>query len=127
MDVFIAGGVFLVAYALIASERLDRTAGRAARRPAGRGPRGHRPGGGVRGHRLQRHLPAGRDDGAGRRAARTGFFEYVAGYAIRLSRGEPLRLLIILSIVTALLSAFLDNVTTVVLLTPGDAVDRPDG
>ena len=25
MDVFVAGGVFLVAYALIASERLDRT------------------------------------------------------------------------------------------------------
>jgi Na+/H+ antiporter NhaD/arsenite permease-like protein len=35
-----------------------------------------------------------------------------------LSRGEPLRLLLILSVVTAILSAFLDNVTTVVLTTP---------
>ena len=42
----------------------------------------------------------------------------MAGYAVHFSRGQPLRLLIILSILTALLSAFLDNVTTVVLLTP---------
>ncbi len=38
--------------------------------------------------------------------------------SVRLSRGEPFRLLIILSVVTAVLSAFLDNVTTVVLMTP---------
>jgi Na+/H+ antiporter NhaD/arsenite permease-like protein len=37
---------------------------------------------------------------------------------VRLSRGEPLRLLLILAGVTAVLSAFLDNVTTVVLMTP---------
>ena len=50
--------------------------------------------------------------------SKTGFFEYVAGYAIHFSRGQPFRLLIILSILTALLAAVLDNVTTVVLLTP---------
>jgi Na+/H+ antiporter NhaD/arsenite permease-like protein len=50
--------------------------------------------------------------------SKTGFFEYMAGYAIHLSRGQPFRLLIILSILTALLAAVLDNVTTVVLLTP---------
>ena len=50
--------------------------------------------------------------------SKTGFFEYVAGYAIHSSRGQPFRLLIILSILTALLAAVLDNVTTVVLLTP---------
>jgi Na+/H+ antiporter NhaD/arsenite permease-like protein len=50
--------------------------------------------------------------------SKTGFFEYVAGRAIRLSRGQPFRLLIILSLLTALLAAVLDNVTTVVLLTP---------
>ena len=50
--------------------------------------------------------------------SKTGFFEYVAGLAIHFSRGEPFRLLIILSILTALLAAVLDNVTTVVLLTP---------
>ncbi|MGH2820130.1 MAG: SLC13 family permease, partial [Actinomycetota bacterium] len=49
---------------------------------------------------------------------RTGFFEYVARHAIRLSHGEPYRLLVFLSVLTAVLSALLDNVTTVVLLTP---------
>ncbi len=50
--------------------------------------------------------------------ARTGFFELVAIRSVRLSAGEPVRLLLILSTVTAILSAFLDNVTTVVLITP---------
>jgi Na+/H+ antiporter NhaD/arsenite permease-like protein len=50
--------------------------------------------------------------------AQTGFFEWLAIHSVRLSRGEPLRLLLILSVVTAVLSAFLDNVTTVVLITP---------
>ena len=50
--------------------------------------------------------------------SKTGFFEYVAGHAIHLSRGQPFRLLIILSLLTAVLAAVLDNVTTVVLLTP---------
>jgi Na+/H+ antiporter NhaD/arsenite permease-like protein len=50
--------------------------------------------------------------------ARTGLFEWLAVRSVRLSRGEPLRLLLILSLVTAALSAFLDNVTTVVLMTP---------
>ena len=49
---------------------------------------------------------------------RTGFFEWVAIRSVKLARGEPLRLLLILSVVCALLSAFLDNVTTVVLLAP---------
>ena len=50
--------------------------------------------------------------------SKTGFFEYVAGLAIHRSRGEPFRLLVMLAVATALLSAVLDNVTTVVLLTP---------
>jgi Na+/H+ antiporter NhaD/arsenite permease-like protein len=50
--------------------------------------------------------------------ARTGFFEWLAIRSVRLSRGEPLRLLVLLAMVTAVLSAFLDNVTTVVLTTP---------
>ena len=49
---------------------------------------------------------------------RTGFFEFVAGWAIHLSRGQPFRLLVMLSIFTAVLSALLDNVTTAVLLAP---------
>jgi Na+/H+ antiporter NhaD/arsenite permease-like protein len=50
--------------------------------------------------------------------ARTGFFEWLAVRSVRLSRGEPLRLLLMLAVITAGLSAFLDNVTTVVLMTP---------
>jgi len=50
--------------------------------------------------------------------ARTGLFEWLAVRSVILSRGEPMRLLLLLSLVTAVLSAFLDNVTTVVLITP---------
>jgi len=50
--------------------------------------------------------------------AKTGFFEWVAVRSVRLSHGEPMRLLVILCVVTAVLSAFLDNVTTVLLTTP---------
>ena len=50
--------------------------------------------------------------------AKTGFFELVAIRSVRLSHGEPVRLLLILAAVTAVLSAFLDNVTTVVLIAP---------
>lgn len=48
----------------------------------------------------------------------TGFFEYVAVRSARLSRGSPVRLLVLLGTVTTLLSMILDNVTTVVLLAP---------
>ena len=48
----------------------------------------------------------------------TGFFEYLALRAGRLSRGEPLRLFILLGVVTTVLSMFLDNVTTVVVIAP---------
>ncbi len=50
--------------------------------------------------------------------AKTGFFELVAIRSVRLSHGEPVRLMLILAAVTAVLSAFLDNVTTVVLIAP---------
>jgi Na+/H+ antiporter NhaD/arsenite permease-like protein len=48
----------------------------------------------------------------------TGFFQYLAVWASRLSRGRPVRLLILLGSVTTVLSMFLDNVTTVVLIAP---------
>jgi Na+/H+ antiporter NhaD/arsenite permease-like protein len=48
----------------------------------------------------------------------TGFFQYLAVLAGRLSKGKPMRLLILLGSVTTLLSMFLDNVTTVVLIAP---------
>ncbi|MFC1644902.1 ArsB/NhaD family transporter [Patescibacteria group bacterium] len=48
----------------------------------------------------------------------TGVFEYVAFKGAQLGRGEPIRIMIIFSIITAISSAFLDNVTTVLLLAP---------
>lgn len=48
----------------------------------------------------------------------TGFFQYLAVWAGRLSKGKPLRLMILLGSITTLLSMFLDNVTTVVLIAP---------
>lgn len=48
----------------------------------------------------------------------TGFFEYLAVLAARASKGNPVRLFILLGSVTTVLSMFLDNVTTVVLIAP---------
>jgi Na+/H+ antiporter NhaD/arsenite permease-like protein len=48
----------------------------------------------------------------------TGFFEYLAVKAGRLSQGKPLRLLVLLGTITTVLSMFLDNVTTIVLIAP---------
>jgi len=49
---------------------------------------------------------------------RTGVFEYLAVKAAKGSRGEPLKIIAALSLVTAVLSALLDNVTTVLLIVP---------
>jgi Na+/H+ antiporter NhaD/arsenite permease-like protein len=49
---------------------------------------------------------------------KTGIFQWVAIRSARLGQGQPLRILIILALVTAVASAFLDNVTTVVLIAP---------
>ena len=48
----------------------------------------------------------------------TGVFQWIAVQAVRLGRGDPFRILIILSLITAIASAFLDNVTVVVLVAP---------
>ncbi|MCV7300116.1 ArsB/NhaD family transporter [Mycobacterium barrassiae] len=48
----------------------------------------------------------------------TGVFEYVAIWAAKRAGGSPLRIMILLAIVTAVASAFLDNVTTVLLIAP---------
>ncbi|RUA08423.1 MAG: hypothetical protein DSY38_01700 [Fusobacteria bacterium] len=48
----------------------------------------------------------------------TGVFQYLAVRAAQLAKGEPFVLLILLSIVTAICSAFLDNVTTILLMAP---------
>lgn len=48
----------------------------------------------------------------------TGVFQWVAVRSAKLVRADPFLMLVALSSVTALVSAFLDNVTTVVLIVP---------
>jgi len=48
----------------------------------------------------------------------SGLFEYIAIKTAKLSKGDPMKVLLLFSVVTAVVSAFLDNVTTVLLLTP---------
>lgn len=118
MDVFLAGGIFLVAYGLIASERFDRTlvALLGGLLVVVLGVIDQEEAFGAIDFNVI-FLLAGMMVLAGG-LAKTGFFEYVAGHAIHLSRSEPFRLLILLAVLTAALAALLDNVTTVVLLTP---------
>lgn len=49
---------------------------------------------------------------------KTGVFQWLAYISYKLSKGKVFRLAAILMIVTAITSAFLDNVTTMLLLTP---------
>ena len=48
----------------------------------------------------------------------TGVFEYTAIWAAKRVNGSPLRIMILLALVTAVASALLDNVTTVLLIAP---------
>jgi Na+/H+ antiporter NhaD/arsenite permease-like protein len=48
----------------------------------------------------------------------SGLFQYLAFWSARRAGGRPAVLLALLSVVTAVLSAFLDNVTTVLLIVP---------
>jgi Na+/H+ antiporter NhaD/arsenite permease-like protein len=49
---------------------------------------------------------------------RTGAFEYIAIWAAKRAKGRPFRVMVILVLVTAVASAALDNVTTVLLVAP---------
>ena len=48
----------------------------------------------------------------------TGIFTYIALRATQLSRGNPLALVLLLALVTGVLSAFLDNLTSILLVVP---------
>ncbi|MDO5491028.1 MAG: ArsB/NhaD family transporter [Bacillota bacterium] len=48
----------------------------------------------------------------------SGLFEYLAVKSAKISKGDPWRIMISFMIITAVLSAFLDNVTTVLLIGP---------
>ncbi len=49
---------------------------------------------------------------------KSGVFEYLAIKSAKLARGNPLYILLIFSLITAVASALLDNVTTVLLMVP---------
>ncbi|MCZ0984765.1 SLC13 family permease [Streptomyces diastatochromogenes] len=49
---------------------------------------------------------------------KTGMFEYLAIWAVKRARAKPFRVMAMLVVITALASALLDNVTTVLLVAP---------
>ncbi len=49
---------------------------------------------------------------------RTGIFQYVAIKTAKYSKGEPWKIIAIFSVITAVSSALLDNVTTILLIAP---------
>ncbi|MDR1088321.1 MAG: ArsB/NhaD family transporter [Coriobacteriales bacterium] len=51
-------------------------------------------------------------------ARRSGLFGFLAIKSAKLARGDPWRIMVFLMIITAVLSGFLDNVTTVLLIGP---------
>jgi Na+/H+ antiporter NhaD/arsenite permease-like protein len=118
MEVVLAGAIFVVTYALIATDRVDKTIAALL-------------GGSlvvILGLVSQEDafgaidlnvilLLAGMMIMAGI-LRRTGFFGWLAIRSVKVAGGDPYRLLIVLSVVCAFLSAFLDNVTTVVLIAP---------
>jgi Na+/H+ antiporter NhaD/arsenite permease-like protein len=58
----------------------------------------------------------------------SGVYDYVAIRAGQFSRGQPLRMVLAMAVTTAVLSAFLDNLTTILLIVPvtfllADALD----
>ncbi len=118
MDAWIAGGVFIIAYALIATERFDRTliALLAGLSLVAVGILDQDEAFGAVDWNVI-FLLAGMMVIAGA-LRQTGFFRWLGVRSAQLSHGNPVRLLIALSAVTAVASAFIDNVTTVVLLTP---------
>ena len=116
--VWLAGGIFLITYALIVSERVHRTISALL--------------GGVA-MILFGVLPQAQAFHAvdwnvifllaammiiANVLKETGLFQWIALQAVRLGKGDPFRVLVLLSLVTAVTSAFLDNVTIVVLVAP---------
>lgn len=48
----------------------------------------------------------------------TGIFQYVAIKLAKLAKGNPIKILLLLFFATGIFSAFLDNVTTIIIMTP---------
>ena len=49
---------------------------------------------------------------------RSGVFNYIANNLLKMTKGHPIAILVVLGLFTAVTSAFLDNVTTVILIMP---------
>ncbi|WP_458248524.1 SLC13 family permease [Streptomyces sp. MAI_2237] len=49
---------------------------------------------------------------------KTGMFEYLAIWSVKRARAKPFRVMVMLVVITAVASALLDNVTTVLLIAP---------
>ena len=116
--VWLAGGIFLLTYALIVSERVHRTIsallGGIAMILLGVVPQSqafHAVDWNVIFLLAAMMIIANV-------LKETGLFQWIALQAVRLGKGDPFRVLVILSVVTAVTSAFLDNVTIVVLVAP---------
>ena len=117
-ETFIAGGIFLLTYAIIVSERIHRTIAALL-------------GGflmiliGIVDQEEAFHsidfnvifLLAGMMMIANI-LSETGLFQWIAIQAVKLGRRDPFRIMVLLSLVTAIASAGLDNVTVVVLIAP---------
>ena len=119
---FVVLGIFLIAYAFIASERIPRThaalGGAAAMVLVG----------GANASSAFFHEDTAIDWNViflllGMMIIvsvlkQTGLFEFAAIWAAKRSRGRPFLLMTLLVLITALASAVLDNVTTVLLIAP---------
>jgi Na+/H+ antiporter NhaD/arsenite permease-like protein len=124
-DTWLAAAIFAVTYAVIVSERIHKTAAALAGAVAMILAKIEMEGGGVF---AQEQAFQAIDFNvifllAGMMVivnvlATTGVFQWIAIRSAKLGGGSPIRILIILSLVTAGGSAFLDNVTTVVLIAP---------
>lgn len=49
---------------------------------------------------------------------KTGMFEYIAIWSVKRAKAKPFRVMVMLMVITAVASALLDNVTTVLLIAP---------
>ena len=49
---------------------------------------------------------------------RTGIFEYIAIKLVKIAKGNPVKIIVLLSFATGVMSALLDNVTTILLIIP---------
>ncbi|MBQ8635285.1 ArsB/NhaD family transporter [bacterium] len=50
--------------------------------------------------------------------AKSGVFNYIANNFLKMTKGQPIKVMVVLGVFTAVVSAFLDNVTTVILIMP---------